>query len=386
MVNFAKIFSVFLISTIGSGAVFGQTQGAEDSLDWAKKKCVDLGFKVGTERFGGCVLQLSRKEDSNPDAKGATNQKAVPGKRNQMPAQSLQDPIFGNQSASEDTASANGPIKDCADCPDMVVIPGGSFTMGSSVAEQALLKIAYPDSKVSDREGPQHAVTLKAFAVGKFAVTKGEFANFVSATGYKTEAEHGGGCSLWSGTDWKTDQTYNWRNVGFLQVDDHPVVCVSWNDAKAYAQWLNQISGKTYRLLSEAEREYAARGGTQTAFWWGHSITTTHANYSGNTSYNGSPKGQSLGATVPVNIFPPNPFGLYNVHGNVWEWVEDCLNETYTGAPNDGRPWVSGNCDSRILRGGAWSTPASGVRAGSRSSFRATGRTTFIGFRVARTN
>jgi formylglycine-generating enzyme required for sulfatase activity len=163
-------------------------------------------------------------------------------------------------------------------------------------------------------------------------------------------------------------------------------VCVSWNDAQAYIQWINRISGKSYRLLSEAEREYAARGGTQTAFWWGDSITTSQANYSGNGSYNGSPKGQYRQATVPVNGFNANPYGLYNMHGNVWEWTQDCWHENYAGAPTDGSAWTTGcTSNARVLRGGSWGNGPADLRSAGRLRSNPDDRDYDDGFRLART-
>jgi len=278
-------------------------------------------------------------------------------------------------------------IKDCADCPEMVVIPAGSFTMGSSAAEQALANAAGLPENFTRRENPQHRFNIRSFAAGRYAISRGEFAAFARAKGYLTEAERGDGCFAWNGKEWKKDRAYNWRNVGFTQADNHPVVCVSWNDAQAYIGWLNQSSGQTYRLLSEAEREYAARGGTQTAFWWGDSISTAQANYNGKgTSYNGSPQGEYRQTTVPVNSFSPNSFGLYNVHGNVWEWVEDCWHDDYSGAPADGTAWTTA-CSSiaRVLRGGSWDSNPSILR----SAFRIGGtpgiRGNLDGLRLART-
>ena len=183
------------------------------------------------------------------------------------------------------------------------------------------------------------------------------------------------------------DTAYNWRNVGFAQADNHPVVCVSWNDAQAYIAWLNQSSGQTYRLLSEAEREYAARGGTQTAFWWGDSINTAQANYAGTgPSYNGSPKGEYRQATEPVNSFSPNPFGLYNVHGNVWEWTQDCWSANYyTGAPTDGSAWTTGDCRYRVLRGGSWIGNPAVLRSAIRGRDTPDLRNVSGGLRLART-
>ena len=267
------------------------------------------------------------------------------------------------------------------------MIPVGSFTMGSSAAEQVLAVPAGLPETITRRESPQYQVSIRSFAAGRYAISKGEFAAFVRAKGYQTEAERGDGCAAWNGKDLKRDAAYNWRNVGFAQADNHPVVCVSWNDAQAYIGWLNQISGQTYRLLSEAEREYAARGGSQSAFWWGDTISTAQANYGGTgPSYNGSPKGEWRQATVAVNSFSPNPFGLYNVHGNVWDWVEDCWHENYTSAPTDGSAGTTGCSNNfRVLRGGSWiSAPVnlrSAIRGRGSPDFRGNG----IGLRLART-
>jgi len=222
---------------------------------------------------------------------------------------------------------------------------------------------------------------------GRYAISKGEFTAFVRAKGYQTEAERGDGCNAWNGKEWKKDAAYNWRNVGFAQADNHPVVCVSWNDAQAYIGWLNQTSGQTYRLLSEAEREYATRGGSQSAFWWGDTISTAQANYDGaRPSYNGSPEGEYREATVPVNSFSPNPFGLYNVHGNVWEWVEDCWHNSYSGAPTDGSAWTTGcSGNYRVLRGGSWDFDPASLRSAYRNWYARDIRHGFIGLRLART-
>src|SRR5262245_4149223 len=131
-----------------------------------------------------------------------------------------------------------------------------------------------------------------------------------------------------------------------------PVIHISWDDAVAYVAWLSKTTGRTYRLMSEAEREYAARAGTTTPFWWGASISTSQANYDGSHSYNSGPVGGHPQKTVAVNSFAPNPWGLYQVHGNVWEWVEDCYNDSYRGAPVAGSPWMSGDCTNRGIRGG----------------------------------
>ncbi len=158
--------------------------------------------------------------------------------------------------------------------PEMVVVPAGSFLMGS------------PDSEPGrfGDEGPQHSVTIaKPFAIGRHAITRGQFAAFVNDTGHKTE----GGAHVWKGDKWELDASASWRAPGFAQDDSHPVVCVNWDDATAYTEWLSKKAGKTYRLLSEAEWEYAARAGTTTPFWWGATITPSQANYNGTAVYEG---------------------------------------------------------------------------------------------------
>ena len=160
---------------------------------------------------------------------------------------------------------------------------------------------------------------------------------------------------------------------------------MSWDDAKAYAKWLSGKTGKDYRLLSEAEWEYACRAGTSTPFWWGSSISTEQANYDGNYTFGGGRKGEYRQRTVPVKSFEPNPWGLYQVHGNVWEWCEDCWNESYNGAPGDGSAWTTGDCALRLLRGGSWyhlsEVPPGGLSRGGTAD----DRLNSVGFRLART-
>lgn len=264
-------------------------------------------------------------------------------------------------------------FRDCADCPEMVVIPAGSFMMGSPPSEA---------SRDSD-EGPQHSVRIpRSMAMGKFEVTRGQFARFVQESGYAA----GSGCHVWDGKQWNNDASKDWRNTGFAQNDEDPVACVNWNDAKAYAEWLARKSGQPYRLPSEAEWEYAARAGTTTAFTFGDRITPQQASYATNISYAGSPVATARGRTSPVGSYAPNAFGLYDVHGNVWEWTEDCYNANYNGAPTDGTVWASGNCGRRMLRGGAWGSNPQGLRSAYRNFNPPAFQFNFSGFRLARTD
>ena len=255
-----------------------------------------------------------------------------------------------------DPGSGRG-FKDCPECPEMVVVPAGSFIMGSPESE--------PERFGS--ESPQHEVTFaKPFAVGKLAVTFSEWdacAADNGCGGYRPEDQGG-------------------RRGGY------PVINVSWADAQAYVGWLSKKTGKTYRLLSEAEREYVTRAGTKTPFWWGRAIAPCVANYCGDCEpYKGGGwTGEYRLKTMPADSLGANPWGLFHVHGNVSEWVEDCWHDNYGGAPQDGSAWTARNCGSHVLRGGGWSNSPGILRAASRVSlFRERGRTGFFGFRVGRT-
>jgi formylglycine-generating enzyme required for sulfatase activity len=258
--------------------------------------------------------------------------------------------------------------------PEMVVVPAGEFMMGSPKNE--------PDR--GDAEDLHRVKLAHPFSVGRHAITRGQFAAFMNNTNYRIE---GGAWVLteklsrkWTGKevlkyDVEEDPNASWRNPGFLlQDDNHPVVCVNWDDVRAYLAWLSQITGRTYRLQSEAEWEYVARAGTTTPYWWGSSITPALANYSSHT-------------TVPVDNFEANPWGLYNVHGNVLEWCEDTWHDNYEGAPVDGSAWVQDGDTSRVQRGGSWQKQhAWGLfRSASRWSGPTDWRTSFVGFRVGRT-
>ena len=247
---------------------------------------------------------------------------------------------------------ANG--EPCAMCPEMVVVPAGEFIMGSPENEPERDPVA---------ESPQHRVKIaKPFAVGRFAVTFSEWDACVAD----------GGCGGYQPRD------QGWGR-GML-----PVINVTWDQAKSYVSWLSNKTGKPYRLLSEAEREYVTRAGTTSAFWFGNSISTDLANYRGTLSYGGSEKGVYRKRTVPVDSFKPNPWGLFQVHGNVYELVEDCSNPNYVGAPADGSAWTTGICDSHVIRGGSWVNHPKYLKSAHRSApFR--NDSNVIGFRVART-
>jgi formylglycine-generating enzyme required for sulfatase activity len=239
-------------------------------------------------------------------------------------------------------------FRECSHCPVMVVVPAGSFMMGSPASEPGRF----------NNEGPQHEVTIASrFAVGQYELTFDEWDACVAD----------GGCN-----DYKPpDQGWGRK--------DRPAVNLSWVDVSAYASWLGKKTGKPYRLLSEAEYEYAARGGTQTAYPWGNAIGENKANCTGcGSQWNGR-------ETAPVGSFAANGFGLYDMVGNVWEWTQDCYHDSYNGAPTDGSAWTGGDCYYRVLRGGSRLNSPKGLRSALRDWLPLDNRVSLFGFRVGRT-
>jgi formylglycine-generating enzyme required for sulfatase activity len=244
--------------------------------------------------------------------------------------------------------------------PELVIVPAGSYTMGSPASERGRV----------GNEGPQHRVTLNTpLAVGKYPVTRDEFAAFVG----ETRRPDGAFCSVPGNVGFTLGGGFgqvpgNWRNPGFPQTGRDPVVCVSWSDAQAYVTWLSAKTGRTYRLLTESEWEYAARAGTMTARYWGEAANPEMANY-GAEPAGGVAAGLATGAdrwvyTSPVGSFPANPFGLYDMVGNVSQWVQDCYQPTYA-APQTG---AALECAARLTRGANWSNPASLTRVAYRNA------------------
>ena len=319
----------------------------------------ELARRLSAQREQAASEQAKRKQAARQAREKVERGKAEKGRT---------EPRQAGRKKAEGAHPAGQVFRDCEDCPEMVVVPSGKFMMGSPASEKGRY----------ETEGPTHLVTIGyRFAVGVHEVTRGEFGRFVSAT----NRVMGKSCQTWEG-----GSGVGWRNPGFSQKDDHPVVCVSWNDAKAYVRWLSKQTGKRYRLLSEAEWEYAARGGTTGPFHFGATISTDQANYAGYHTYGSGRKGVYRKKTAPVGSFPANVFGLHDVHGNVGEWVEDCLHKNYDGAPTDGSVWTSGgDCRLRVLRGGAWNFVPEGLRSAARYGVEAGTENDQLGFRVART-
>ena len=289
-----------------------------DTID----RCLKLNEK---ERVRGCgkLLGLLRRDEepvspAAPQARRARRPRAV-------------------------SVAAGTRFRDCAEGPEMVVIPAGSFLMGSPESEK----------RRYGWEGPQHQVTIREpFAVGAYPVTFEEW----------DACAADGGCGGYRPDD------KGWGR------GRQPVINVSWEDAQAYVKWLSRKTKEEYRLLSEAEWEYAARAGTTTRYSFGDEITPSDANY-----------GKNIGQPQPVGSYRANGFGLHDMHGNVWEWVQDCWNDGYAGAPNNGDVWDVGDCSRRVLRGGSWSDLSRILRSALRYRNPTGDRSLNDGFRVART-
>jgi formylglycine-generating enzyme required for sulfatase activity len=358
----------------------------------------------------GSTAADGNENDNSPFAKALTRRMAEPGAEVSIVFRRVRDDVlaetgntqepftYGSLSGQEfyfvpkgarlaagpDPAAAKKPgesFRDCPDCPEMVVVPPGSFMMGSPETEAGREK----------DEGPQRRVTItKAFAVGRLEITRAQYAAFATATGRDTPSS----CYVLSGSEVISDGNSNWRTPSFSQTDAHPVVCVNWEEAQAYVQWLSAQTGRRYRLLSEAEWEYAARAGTTTPFIWGDDPNAgcAQANGADKTAQGQLPSGFAYSTcddgavyTAPAGRYAPNKFGLRDMIGNAWEWTEDCYNQTYTGAPTDGSPWRTGDCGRRVLRGGSWFISPLYLRSAFRSRIDPSVRSNGGGFRVART-
>jgi formylglycine-generating enzyme required for sulfatase activity len=288
-------------------------------------------------------------------------------------------------------------VRDCPECPELIVLKPGTFTIGASDAEG--IELGLP-ADLAAREQPRRRVTIdRPIAFARYEITIAQFAAFVAASGYAPEP----GCWQFIGSDWTFDKTRSWRDSKLEQRDDHPVTCVSWHDADAYARWLSRRTGQRYRLPSEAEWEYAARGGTQGAYWFGadRSAVCRYINLGDQDTearfhWAGVATRLSLAwvpedcrdgfaTTSPVDSKPPNPFGIYGVLGNVMEWAADCWHDDYSTGPDgqDAR-LTSGDCSFRVMRGQGWVAIAGSARSAFRRKMSATDRRFTFGIRVVR--
>jgi formylglycine-generating enzyme required for sulfatase activity len=277
-------------------------------------------------------------------------------------------------------------FKDCADCPEMVVVPPGEFTQG------------FEGGETERFEGPLRRVKIGyAFAVGKFEITNGQYRRFVDASGHKTA---GTGCNAFLGDKVQPLEGTSWKDPGYGRPirEDEPVSCIRWSDAKSYVSWLAGRTGKKYRLLTENEWEYAARAGTQGYHTWGEDpkrackVANIHdasgAKYAETQGvklpYSAPPCDDGFGGVAPVGRLEANAFGLHDMIGNVWEWIEDCYEMPYGATPVDGSAQLTKGCDRRGARGGSWRTTYERQRPAFRGRDPEALTSQIFGMRVAR--
>ncbi len=324
------------------------------------------GFLAKAQANAAAARAFSLYLEAAPDARDrAEVLKLITGLRHGQTPQAV------DAAPEKPPRSAGEVFRDCPSCPEMVVLPAGRFTMGSPVRETGRF----------DSEGPQHGVTVRGFALGKYPITEEEFTVFLAATGYQPAP-----CDRILDKTWRSPGGGIVFPPGYADLPRQPAVCVNWKDTQAYIAWLNgthnSAGSAPYRLPSEAEWEYAARAGTTTARWWGEGLGSNNANCHGC----GSAWDNHL--IAPVGSFRANAFGLYDVLGNTWEWTADCWNENYTGAPADGSAWTAGDCGKRVMRGGSWSNLPAFIRSAARSRGNVGGGdfdySSYVGFRLAK--
>jgi len=286
-----------------------------------------------------------------------------------------------------DVAAQPAPLRDCAECPELVTLPAGRFTMGVAPDEEAVEQIA---AEFRGRSEPRRDIQVARLSIGRFEVTRGEFRVFVTATGH-----HSSGCFVWEGGEHRLLAARSWQSPGFAQDDRHPATCISWEDATAYARWLSKVSGRRYRLPSEAEWEYAARAGTTSHRYWGNTMREAcrYSNGADASTRRVVPEAADWAIsdcddghayTAPVGRFAANALGLHDMLGNVAEWTADCWHPDYRGAPATAAARSDGDCDLRAVRGGAWDEASAGLRAAYRVGSPVVVRVYARGFRVVR--
>lgn len=282
-------------------------------------------------------------------------------------------------------------FRDCEACPEMVVIPAGEFLLGTQPG-------GYEAIEPTGESPAVKVQVLEAFAIGVTEVTRSQFAQFLSQSGY----QWAGSCRAWKDGRWTRASGASWLAPGQPTAPrpDHPVNCVSWADTQVYLQWLSEASGYEYALPSEAEWEYAARGGTVAPRWWGWnsfegvsvSDACEHANVYDIGARANYPFpwpharcNDGFADVAPVGSFDANPYGLKDIVGNLWEWTADCYTGSYVNRAADSRAWVwEGGCETRSVRGGGWSSRPLHSRASNRSHLPGSYRSSDLGFRVAR--
>ena len=377
--EFASAIEKYLLNNSLEGATTLAPEDIDDRTIVQRRKPPAADWKTGNNRHRPASLENKPEKHSRTKltkavatAAGITTLVAVV-----VIAVSLLQKSLDSDSPPPPAPSLNT-FKDCEACPELVIVPPGRFIQGYPGTERNRMQ----------NEGPQHTVKIEyRLAVGKYEITREQFEQFASDTGYKAK-----GCWIYNGK-WEEHDNRDWRSPGFKQDDSDPVTCVSWKDATAYVKWLSDKTGKEYRLMSSSEWEYVARAGMEMSNNWADDPASScnFANVADQTAEETYPGWNIYNCkdgfiyTAPVDSFEANDFGVHGMLGNVFEWVEDCWNKRYEGAPDDGSAWVRGSCDQRILRGGSWFSRPEYLRFAYRNRFEPDYRVSTFGFRIART-
>ena len=328
---------------------------------------------------------------ANPPAEAGTAPPGPAPSSEAAPASAPAQPAPATQPAAQPepqkpAAVAGQTFRDCPNCPEMVVVPAGSFQMGAAPGENQRYQV--PATESGRDEPPRQVTFAKPFALGKVDITYGQFAAFAHTVGFEPRP----GCLTVVGNNWVPSPRASWENPGYPQVENDPVVCMNLLEVTAYLRWLGNMTGKEYRLPSEAEWEYAERAGTTTAFYWGNDPKgacayenvgdESHAQKYGITSP--IPCNDGFPDIAPVGSFKPNPFGLYDMAGNIFVLTADCWNENYDGAPTDGSAWKTGQCGRHVVRKAAYGNPHAWMfRSANRDADGDLVKRNRFGFRVA---
>ena len=372
----------WLNQTEDLGFESNQIQQLESGIEQARMQemnrlLTETGDAIDNGRFDEAELQINQLIGLGAEGQAIERLRA-----------SLDDAIrYGGFEPGQQFQEGLG--NDEAFAPVMIVVPAGSFVMGSPGDEEDRI----------DNEGPQFRVTFeRGFALSRTEITVAQFRLFIQETGYTTDAERNGSSRIYREGSGRIDEQrgIDWRNdyLGEQADDDLPVIHVSYNDALAYANWLARRTGRSYRLPSEAEFEYALRAGTTTPYWWGEgspedgteNVTGTGDRFIDQRTWTNAFRRYEDGfwGPAPVASLRPNPFGLFDMGGNVMEWLEDCWHDNYVRAPDDGSAWVNPGCNRRMLRGASWSSTPAMSRSAFRLSSTMESTDARVGFRVAR--
>lgn len=306
----------------------------------------------------------------------------------EAPVKPAAKPAETGQTAPAEMAQGIATTTDCTDCPTLVTVPPGAFVMGLRAEEAEADDVPLMQQQA---ELPMHGVTVRdPIAMGQTEITRGQFAVFAAETGYQSL-----GCVIYNGKTWGLDRTKSWRDPGFSQDDGHPVVCVNYDDARAYTDWLSRKTGKRYRLPTETEWEYAARAGTTGGKPWADkpALACAHAKvadrshaarFSQKPAEMFFPCETGYAFTAPVAHYQANPLGLSDMYGNVREYVADCWNPTYWGQGLGTAARNTGSCGTAVLRGGGWYDAPPNIRPARRFREDRTQRRADQGFRVVK--